>query len=671
MKYLYCSTIIVISSFLITTAVTAGPEVTINKQAIADVMSGKTRVAHAAWWGFHPVDSTKALQSAINSGAAKVIVDNRESPWIVNQIQLASDQEIVFEKGVTVLAKKGEFKAATASLFSASLKKNIKLTGEGAILKMHRADYTQPPYKKAEWRNGISLRSCSNVSLSGLIIQETGGDGIYLGVAKRGVTNKNITIKNVICDRNYRQGISVISAEDLLIQDCEFKGTAGTAPMAGIDFEPNQSDERLVNCVLRNCVSQNNQGPGYLLYLPHLNRNSKPVSIRFENCRSTGENRGLSCTTRNNSPGSVLGSIEFENCTFKSTRQSPVAFLDKPADVCPVLLKQCTIIGPDKKANTMPAIHFTARAGVIGTIGGVKFEDCIIRSPAAQPVMSFDDQSYVAAVDNITGTLRVEHGDHKIDYRLNKKLINRWMPASKAGNIAPYKTDLTRLVPLDASMTRHSAPRRIVRQRALSRFLLYADKGETVTTRLTYHQLVRYTGNKMPVTVVTPSGKILPVVDVPFKMSAECKFVAPETGTYRISCDPGANFVTVDASSHRICLTSKAGPIRLMASTGEFFFWVPAGVEKWAVGVFGGGPGETVSATLYDPSGKKVWRVQNVDKPELYTANNTDRTQGELWKLVLDRPTQGGFEDHYVQLIGVPSLLSLTPSEILIPTENK
>ena len=45
---------------------------------------------------------------------------------------------------------------------------------------------------------------------------------------------RNMTIDNVKCLDNNRQGISVISAENLLIRNSEFSGTYGAAPMAGI-----------------------------------------------------------------------------------------------------------------------------------------------------------------------------------------------------------------------------------------------------------------------------------------------------------------------------------------------------------------------------------------------------------------------------------------------------
>ena len=52
------------------------------------------------------------LQDAINSGA-QAVVDNVGKPWIVTGIALASNQEILFERGVEVLAKKGAFKGGT------------------------------------------------------------------------------------------------------------------------------------------------------------------------------------------------------------------------------------------------------------------------------------------------------------------------------------------------------------------------------------------------------------------------------------------------------------------------------------------------------------------------------------------------------------------------------
>ena len=136
---------------------------------------------------------------------------------------------------------------------------------------------TRSPYKHAEWRHVINLHSCGNIKILGLTLTESGGDGIYLGTGKAGVTNKDILIRDVVCDKNYRQGISVITAENLLIENTMLSNTDGTAPRAGIDFEPNGPTERVVNCVMRNCVAQNNAGCGFVAYIPTLDATSAPV----------------------------------------------------------------------------------------------------------------------------------------------------------------------------------------------------------------------------------------------------------------------------------------------------------------------------------------------------------------------------------------------------------
>lgn len=201
-----------------------------NPQAIEEVRTGKRPVAQASWWGFQPEESTAALQAAIDSGAKKVVVEKMPSAWIVDQIRLASDQELYFEAGVEVLAKKGAFHGSADSLFSAAGKKNIRLIGPGATLRMRRADYDGKDYRHAEWRHVLKLHGCTGITVEGLTLAESGGDGIYLGAGPGGAPCKDVVIRDVVCDRNYRQGISVISAENLLIERCVLKDTAGTPP---------------------------------------------------------------------------------------------------------------------------------------------------------------------------------------------------------------------------------------------------------------------------------------------------------------------------------------------------------------------------------------------------------------------------------------------------------
>jgi len=254
-------------------------------QAIEEVRRGKRTTASAAWWGSEGEDDTAPLQAAIHSGARRVIVPNIGRPWVTEPIQLESNQEIVFEKGVVIEARPGKFRGPEDSLFTARDKENIALRGKGASWVMRKQDYRKPPYAKAEWRMCLSLLGCHNVKVFGLRLAGSGGDGIYIGRTEKNTGCADILIRDVVCEDHYRQGISVISARNLLVDRCVLRGTEGTAPSAGIDFEPNRADEFLVNCTVRKCLIEKNAYYGLLFVAGELTEQSQPVSIRVENCR--------------------------------------------------------------------------------------------------------------------------------------------------------------------------------------------------------------------------------------------------------------------------------------------------------------------------------------------------------------------------------------------------
>jgi len=281
-----------------------------DPKAVQEVLAGERRVASAAWWGFDERDATDSLQAAIRSGAGKLVVPNLGKPWIVRPLFLESDQEIVFEDGAVIMALQGAFLGKGDSLLTARDKDNITLCGPGASLVMRKQDYRQPPYAKAEWRNCLSLRGCRNVKVQGLRLASSGGDGIYIGrgTGER-IACRDITIEHVTCEDHYRQGISVITAENLLIEGCTLAGTEGTNPQAGIDFEPNHPDELLVNCVLRGCDIQDNAGYGILMYFGALRAETEPLSITIEQCRVRDNGRGALAVIGAEKAGELRGTV--------------------------------------------------------------------------------------------------------------------------------------------------------------------------------------------------------------------------------------------------------------------------------------------------------------------------------------------------------------------------
>jgi parallel beta-helix repeat protein len=97
----------------------------------------------------------------------------------------------------------------------------------------------------------------SDVLIEDVELVDFWGDGIYVGGS---TVNTNIKIKHCTIDNCRRQGITVVFADNILIDGNTITGINGTAPQSGIDLEPNSAlsqyvrQARIVNNHVENCV---------------------------------------------------------------------------------------------------------------------------------------------------------------------------------------------------------------------------------------------------------------------------------------------------------------------------------------------------------------------------------------------------------------------------------
>jgi len=640
-----------------------------DQAKIDAVKAGAEKVAHASWWGFSPEDATAILQAAIDSGAEKLIVEDMGSPWIVEMLRLAGDQEIVFENGVIVEAKRGSFKGKGDCLFTARMTENLVLSGHGATFRMHKSDYQGPDYDKAEWRHTLSLRGARNVQVLGLTLEESGGDGIYVGVGDGGVPCEDIVIRDVVCDRHHRQGISVISVRNLLIENTIMRDTSGTPPMAGIDFEPNGPTEELVNCVMRNCISQGNQGDGYDFYIPTLDATSAEASIRLENCKSIGNSRALTFTTGNSETTAVRGHADFVDCTFEGSRASAIIINNKPAEGCPVRFERCAVVNCAVEQPAQSPILLSTQADASRPIGGVAFIDCTLVDPVQRQPMSMQDFAGGLPAIDITGTLTLERDGQRSVIPLTDELLDEWMPTRRLKPIVAYNMTGVQLAPL-ATSWKPEGLAGAVRLRRTATLALYAQQGDAVSFAVRYAQLGQYSGEPMPVTATAPSGLETLSAKAAFKEETAFEFTAPETGAYRISLDPGANTAQVTRTTNPFCITTMGEPIHFLSTIGDVFFYVPGDVTEFALKVFGEGSGEGVHATLYDSRDRQVEDRDDITQPHQFVVGREATAEGEVWRLHLQKPGGMAMEDFYVQLQGLPSVIAPTRDAVLAPVRR-
>jgi hypothetical protein len=307
---------------------------------------------HAADFGFHPSDATAALQAAIDSGANRVIVSNMGTDWIIRPVFLRSPhQEIVFERGVVVRGKTGAFPNDLDALLTIDQTTGVTLRGYGATLTMPKATFPDD----TEHRHLVNLLGATDIKVYGLTLKDSGGDGIYLGVRGRPQKyNLRVHIRDVVVDNATRNAISVIGARDLLVEDSVLLNSRPHEPMAGMDFEPNGSEEQLVGILVRNVVARNNELSGFTVAPSGLRDTSEDVSIRFEHCFAAGSNKyGLTAgadvgTVEFPQPG---GLVEFVHCVAKDNTYA-LRTKNKDFDAYQVRVAESLLVG--RPASSKP-----------------------------------------------------------------------------------------------------------------------------------------------------------------------------------------------------------------------------------------------------------------------------------------------------------------------------
>jgi polygalacturonase len=392
-----------------------------DPQAVQAVLSGDRTVANAAWWGFNDEDSTDALQAAINSGAKRVIVPNMGKDWIVRPLRLAGEQELVLERGVVITARHGQYRGTGDCVLTAEGISNLTISGYGATVRMQKEDYIVgkvledmgshgwfDQYKKGEWRHPLQILGCTNVKVLGVTLRDSGGDGIYVSGSGNQPYSKDVHIKDVVCDNNYRQGISIIGVDGLVVENCVFQNTWGTPPSAGVDLEPNRSNEVLRNIVFRNCRFTDNYGDGIQFYLANLTTESGDISVRFENCHVTSKRgAGISViAVRGNGPG---GLIEFRDCVVDGTLGTGIMIADKSAERARVRFVNCTVRNAagnrDYHSIWAPIGFMWLDAAKTPKLGGVDFVDCVVEDDFDRPVTAAAGRVTDLGLFDITGVI--------------------------------------------------------------------------------------------------------------------------------------------------------------------------------------------------------------------------------------------------------------------------
>ena len=309
-------------------------------------------------FGYSETDNTQFLQAAIDTGAKKIIIANLgpgKNRWIAQTLQLRKpNQTIFFEDGVVLEAMRGAFKSTGLGFLMGQHRlPGLTLSGYGATVKMWREDYANKAlYNHSEDRHAFQCVSCADLTIMGLTFLESGGDGLMLG----GGGMSNLHVKDVVCDRNYRQGMTLDGAQGALIENTIFSNTHGTNPQSGVDMEPDLAGDTLENITFRNCTAFNNSGKGFEISAWPLKNSS--VTVTWENCSVINAQNWAFMFNIPNANNSGL--VNLTNVYIGNSSGAALEFYNKPLAGPGVVIDQLTIDGVNS-ARSHP-IEFSSTA---------------------------------------------------------------------------------------------------------------------------------------------------------------------------------------------------------------------------------------------------------------------------------------------------------------------
>jgi len=382
--------------------------------------SKATTVVVSEDYGFNTTNATSFIQGALNSNADTVIIDQVNVVWLVDPLRIdRNDLTLILEPGVVLRARANSY-GPNDVLLRIDDRERITIWGYGATLQMPKDEYIA--LNDSEYRHTIHLGSTKDIRIEGLLLEDSGGDGLYVGISFQPGSIRNyceITIvRNCHMRNNYRQGISIISVKNCLIEYCDISETKGTLPEDGIDIEPFEPDQFLENLLIRHCRIYNNYGKAIQVALWEMNDNSPDISIRIEDTYMANNHDPSNIyayaeiALTDNQKNGIDGSVEFENCYIASSEWSAV-YVSKTVESYEASFRNCVFKGVSKNPIDFNAPIFfevTNYQETVPRFGGVDFQNCTIIYDNDQPFFDlYENLDTSPGLGNVFGSFTVVH----------------------------------------------------------------------------------------------------------------------------------------------------------------------------------------------------------------------------------------------------------------------
>ncbi|MCO4303043.1 right-handed parallel beta-helix repeat-containing protein [Riemerella anatipestifer] len=272
------------------------------------------------------VDYTEQIQNAIDE-YSQVIFPNFPIMISDRGLSIPSNRKIYFNPNSKLILKASD-------------------KGQYEILRIHDAENVSIYFPNiigdrkthlgngGEWGMGISIRGAKNILVYGARVNDCWGDGIYLGISPvtGSVLNDSIKVVKSHVNNNRRNGMSIITAQNLLVDKFCAANTSGTPPQAGIDIEPNKNTDVIYNLNFKNLVLFNNETHGFLAVLENLSGKTYDIGqINIKNIKVDTGYLGISLrfASDNGNIQQPKGKINIENFQFRELSRAEFLSYDE------------------------------------------------------------------------------------------------------------------------------------------------------------------------------------------------------------------------------------------------------------------------------------------------------------------------------------------------------
>jgi len=357
---------------------TAAPSSTSTAPAILNAPSVSLLTFGNAGYGG---DDTNVLQSALNTTAANgQVLRIPAGSYNISPISFPDDSQLVLDAGVTITANSG-YGPLDKMLNIKSRKVTIAgVEASSVIFKMRKAEYAaEHASDGSEYRHCLDIEGASNVTISGISCNQSGGDGLYIGYGAQGQPSQNVTVSDSIFDQNFRQGWSLISGQHIYVYRCHFTNTSGTNPEAGLDIEPNVPSGVVADVHIEDSFTNGNAGPGVKLAFWKINGTSQTVDITILRHHSSSNGQSGYDANNNDVSSNAQGKVLVQD-SFSENDGDYGAFGHWYQANGPLLIFQNLSItnphrnGPDPTYNDSAAVGLNRGGGGNMPLGNIQFQ---------------------------------------------------------------------------------------------------------------------------------------------------------------------------------------------------------------------------------------------------------------------------------------------------------